>query len=335
MTAIVRRRARAEWGQILARSRGAVLAGLILLALLIAYQVRSGHILNAFQLLVLANGGMALAWAAVGLTFVVIVGGFDLSVGAVMTLANVLAATLLTGSGWVDVPVLLAILVVGGLAGAINGWLVAVARVQSIIVTLAAMFVWSGVSLLILPQPGGSIPGYVSTAVAGSLTKGLPVALLWLAALLFAVWLFRQTPAWHAVFAVGDNESAAARSGVHATRVKIIAYLMAGACYAMAGLFLSGQSTGGDPHIGDPFLLTAFAAVVVGGTPLGGGRGTFVGAIFGAFIVATLGSVLLALGVTSYWTDVVQGSVLLAAVVLPILTSRAAGLLRAKRTASR
>jgi ribose transport system permease protein len=108
------------------------------------------------------------------------------------------------------------------------------------------------------------------------------------------------------------------------TRSKLLAYTAAGVCYAIAGLFLSAQSTGGDANIGNPFLLTAFAAVVLGGTPLGGGRGTFVGTVLGALVVATLGSVLLSLGVTSYWTDVVQGAVLILAVVLPTLVARMA-----------
>jgi ribose transport system permease protein len=306
-----------------ARNQGSIISGLLLLALLVIYQAQAGKILSPIQVRILLNGALALVWAALGLTFVVVAGGFDLSVGSLMSLANVLAATLLAGTA-TDPLVIIGILALGGLAGLVNGVLIAVVRIQSIIVTLAAMFIWSGVALLIMPQPGGVIPGYVSDLTGGTLGP-VPIALVWLVVILAAIALFRQTSGWSVLFSVGGDEVAARRSGVRVTRGKLLAYTAAGVCYALAGLFLSAQSTGGDANIGTPFLLTAFAAVILGGTPLGGGRGTFVGAIFGALVVATLGSVLLSLGVTSYWTDVVQGAVLIFAVVLPTVASRIAG----------
>lgn len=304
----------------LARNQGAIIAGVILVILLVIYQVQAGRILSPIQIRILLNGALALVWAAIGLTFVVIAGGFDLSVGSMMSVANVLAATLLAGTA-TDPLVILAILLVGAAAGLANGVLVAVVRIQSIIVTLAAMFIWSGVALLIMPQPGGLIPSYMADVTGGSI-GGIPVAAVWLALLLAAIGAFRQTSAWNVLFSVGGDEVGARRSGVRVTQAKLLAYAAAGVCYAIAGLFLSAQSTGGDANIGTPFLLTSFAAVILGGTALGGGRGTFVGTILGALVVATLGSVLLSLGVTSYWTDVVQGTVLILAVVLPILVTR-------------
>ncbi len=313
---------RARRVRAVSRNQGAIIAGVILVVLLVVYQAQSGKILSTIQMRILLNGALALVWAAIGLTFVVVAGGFDLSVGALMSLANVLAATLLAGT--VSDPfVIAAILLVGGLAGLANGVLIAVVRIQSIIVTLSAMFIWSGVALLIMPQPGGVIPGYVSDLTGGSL-GGVPVALIWIAAIVGAIAVFSQSSAWNVLFSLGGDEVGARRSGVRVTRGKLLAYTTAGVCYAIAGLFLSAQSTGGDANIGTPFLLTAFAAVILGGTPLGGGRGTFVGTVLGALVVATLGSVLLSLGVTSYWTDVVQGAVLILAVVLPTLVARIA-----------
>ena len=305
----------------LRRNQGALFAAAALIVLLVIYQAQAGRILTPIQVRILLNGSLSLVWAALGMTFVVVVGGLDLSVGSVISLANVLAATLLAGS-LSDPVVLVAILVIGGLTGLLNGLLVAVARIQSIIVTLAAMFIWSGVALLIMPQPGGVIPGYLGDLFGGSITPQLPASLVWIVAIAVVIGIFRWSPAWNAVFAVGGDEANARRSGIRAMRVKLAAYTAAGICYALAGLFLSAQSTGGDANIGTPFLLTAFAAVVVGGTPLGGGRGTFLGSILGALIMSTLGSVLLALGVTSYMTDVVEGSVLIVAVVAPALVGR-------------
>ena len=306
----------------LSRNQGAIIAGVILLVLLVVYQYQAGRVLSVIQVRILLNGALALVWASIGLAFVVVAGGFDLSVGSVMSLANVLAATLLAGTSS-DPLVIAAILLVGALAGLANGFLIAVVRIQSIIVTLAAMFIWSGLALLIMPQPGGVIPVYLADVTGGS-AAGIPVALVWLIGILGAIAVFRQSSAWNVLFAVGGDEVGARRSGVRVTRGKLLAYAAAGGCYATAGLFLSAQTTGGDANIGTPFLLTSFAAVILGGTPLGGGRGTFVGAVLGALVVAMLGSVLLSLGVTSYWTDVVQGTVLILAVVLPILVTRAA-----------
>jgi ribose transport system permease protein len=299
------------------RNYGALLAGILLLVLLTIYQAQSDEILSSFQIRVLFNGALALVWAAIGLTFVVVAGGFDLSIGSIMSLANVLAATLL-GGGSADILVVLAILGVGAFAGFANGFLVAVVGIQSIIVTLAAMFIWFGVALLIMPQPGGVIPDYFSDLFGGKIGDSIPVAAIWIAAILIAIAIFRQTSAWSVLFAIGGDDVSARRSGVRDVRARLLAYLAAGVCYAMAGLSLSAQSTGGDANIGTPFLLTTFAAVILGGTPLGGGRGTFLGSVFGAFVVATLGSVLLSLSVTSYWTDIIQGTVLIVAVMVPI-----------------
>jgi ribose transport system permease protein len=305
------------------RNRGSIVSALVFLILLTIYQIQSDRILTPVQARILLNGSLALVLAGVGLTFVIIAGGFDLSVGALMSLGNVLAATLLTGAIERDAFILVAILAIGAFAGFVNGMLVAVTRIQSIIVTLASMFIWSGVALLIMPAPGGIIPGYVSDGFGGKIGT-FPIALLWLLGVLAVIGIFRQTPAWDSLFAVGGDEVSAGRTGINTTRSKVLAYTAAGLFYSLAGLSLSAQSTGGDANIGNPFLLTTFAAVVLGGSPLGGGRGTFTGSVFGALVVAILGTVLLSLGVTSYVTDVVQGLVLILAVVAPILISRVA-----------
>jgi ribose transport system permease protein len=306
----------------LSRNQALIVALAILVFLIVVYQVQSGALLTAFQLRIIVNGAMATVFAALGLTFVIVVGGFDLSIGAVISLTNVLAATLLTGSAIPDVPLIGLLLIIGLVIGAINGLLVVFGRLQSFIVTLATMFIWSGLALLLLPQPGGLIPASVSDALAGRITDWIPAGIVWLAGVVLVLAVFRRSRVWDHLFAVGSDEAAAERAGVPTGRIKVGAFAIAGMCYAIAGLFLSAQSTGGDANIGNPFLLTTFAAVIVGGTPLGGGRGTFAGSIVGAFVIATLGTVLLSLGVTSYMTDVAHGAVLLLAVVIPTTVAR-------------
>jgi ribose transport system permease protein len=305
-----------------ARNQAALFAALILLVLIGIYQYQSGRLLTPFQLKIMVNGSMATVFAAVGLTIVLVSGGFDLSIGAIISLTNVLLATLMSGSAIQDSFVVVLVLGVGLGAGLINGILVEVGRLPSIIVTLATMFIWSGVALLLLPQPGGFIARYLSDALAGTFAPWAPAGLLWLGLLAALLFLFHRTPWRSMLFATGADARAAARAGVRTNRVTIGAFGAAGLCYAIAGLFVSAQGTGGDANIGNAFLLTTFAAALLGGTPLGGGRGTFAGAILGGFIVATLGMVLLSLDVTSYMTDVVQGMILIIAVLVPIVGRR-------------
>ncbi len=297
-------------------NQGVIISSTAVLILLVIYMLKSGRLLTPFQAKVMVNGGMALAFASVGVSIVVITGGFDASVGSIIGLVNVLAATTLLGTFPHDIFILLGLLLVGVCAGLLNGLLVAVGRIQSIIVTLAMMFVWTGVSLLILNKPGGFIPTWFAKFFEGTIFDKFPIAVLWLILLFIVLSIFRHTHLFTTIYAIGSDEQSALRSGINVVGTKVIAFSLAGLCYAISGLFLSAQTTSGDPNIGDPFLLTAFTAVVVGGTQFGGGRGSLIGSIFGAYIVTLLDSVLLSMGVTSYYTDIVQGSLLVLAVAV-------------------
>jgi len=304
------------------RNQGVIISSTAVLLLLIVYMVKSGKFLTPFQAKVLVNGGMALAFASIGVSIVVITGGFDASVGSILGLVNVLAATMLMDKFPHDIFILIGLLFVGLFAGMINGILVSVGKIQSIIVTLAMMFVWTGVSLLVLNKPGGFIPTWYAKFFEGTIFNKFPVAIIWLILLFIILFLFRNTKLSTFIYAIGSDEHSALRSGINVVRTKIIAFSLAGLCYAVSGLFLSAQTTSGDPNIGAPFLLTAFTAVVVGGTQFGGGRGSLIGSVFGAYIVTLLDSVLLSMGVTSYYTDIVQGSLLVLAVAVGTVVPR-------------
>ena len=300
--------------QYVSHNKGITISIVILTVMLIIYTWNSNFSLSFFQVKNLLNGGMALSLATIGETLSVLSGGLDLSVGAVVSMTNVLAATMLTGVYPADIGVIFFLLLLGGIAGGINGFLIFFVRLPSFIVTLASMFIIGGLNLLILPQPGGFIPDNFADTLSGTLAGRIPMAGLWLVLVALAVIVFQKTKLYDDIRAIGSDDERAYLSGINIKLVGLIAYALGGVFYALAGLFISACATGGDPRIGEPFLLLAFAAVVLGGTPFGGGRGKLLGGIFGAYILTTLDSIMLSLRITSFMTEIVRGVILIIAV---------------------
>jgi ribose transport system permease protein len=292
---------------------GPVVAAAVLVVLLVIYALFAS-LFSSFTVQALCNDSAALALAAVGETLVVLSGGIDLSVGAIMGLVNVVLATHMTGSGGNDVGWILLTLAIAVGAGLLNGVLVAYLRLQSIIVTIATLFIFSGIALKILDQPGGMVPrNFIDTLTGVSL---IPRALIVVLAAA-VIWLaLRRTRLGSAIYAVGGDAESAHMSGVPVARTLLATYALAGLFYGLAGIFYTAQTGSGDPRTGTSFLLAAFIAVVLGGTRFGGGEGSAVGSIIGAFIVTTIVAVIFVLGVDTFWTGIVEGVVLAAAVLL-------------------
>jgi ribose transport system permease protein len=294
---------------------GTVGPALVLIALFIIYAAIEPSVLTLLQLNTIASEGAAVAIAAAGGTLVVLVGGFDLSVGLVLSLINVIIATKIgasVGSQILMVPVALA---AGGLIGFINGALVNFVRIPSIVATLAMSFFWGGVALLVLAQPGGEVPLEFVTWFTGNLGNAIPTPLV-LVLIVAILWVvLKRTPLGRAIYAVGGDPAAAAANGVRVRLTSVLAYTFAGVLYGLAGVFLTAQSASGDPNVGAPLLLTVFAAIVIGGVAFGGGRGDVVGSMIGAYILYLIADVLFSLGVSSFYTNILNGSVLLVAVV--------------------
>jgi len=288
----------------------------LVIFILFIYQIKSGTALNEFQIRTLVNGGMALSLASVGLAIIIISGGFDASVGSIITVINVIAATTMTDQIHADIAICILLLILGTIIGAINGFLIAYAKIQSIIATLATNFVWFGVSLLLLAKPGGFIPHWFNLLLQGSYVKNIPNSAIWLLLLIISITFFRRTKFYRSIYAIGSDPEAAYRNGINVKLTRLKVYAVAGFLYALSGLFLSAQTTSGDPNIGIAFMLLGFSAVVIGGTPFGGGRGSLFSGITGAYILRLLDSVLISIGVTSYFNDIFQGSILLITVVI-------------------
>jgi erythritol transport system permease protein len=268
------------------------------------------------------------------MTFVILSGGIDLSVGSVAGLAGILAGVLLD-TGLVLRPfgvvvyfhawlVVVLALLAGALAGALNGLLVARLNVAPFIATLGSLYVARGAALLI--SGGATYPNLAGrpdlgntgflTLGSGSLL-GLPVP-IWLMLAFAAAGLFvaGRTPFGRRVYAVGGNERAAGLSGVRVPWIKFAVYVISGVCAAMVGLIIAAQLASAHPATGETFELNAIAAVVLGGTSLAGGRGGVGGTIAGAFVIGVLADGLILLGVSQFWQIVIKGIVIVLAVIL-------------------
>ncbi|MCC5983877.1 MAG: ABC transporter permease [Rhodobacteraceae bacterium] len=261
----------------------------------------------------LARASLPFAFATAAMAVVVIVGGIDLSVGSMMAVCSVTAAVLMTMMGWV--PAVAITLLVGLAMGAINGSLIVVTRVPDIVVTLAMLFVWEGVALLILGSPGGTADRALTGMVRGW-TGPVPSALLLMLICVFAVWWpLSRSKLGLSIYATGSDEEAAFRSGVAVGRTRVAAYAICGLYCAMGGLSLVMLTGIGEPVPG-PYLMASVAAVVLGGVVLGGGRGGMLGPIIGVFVLRIIRTMLTLMGVDPNVTTIVEGSIMVAVVML-------------------
>ena len=321
---------------ILMKLRAAIALGV----LIVTFSILSPEFLTTGNLSILVKHVAINAILAIGVTFVILSGGIDLSVGSIAGLCGILAGALLS-EGVVLTPLgiriylhawlVVAIVLAAGMAvGAANGWLVARLGVAPFIATLGTLYVARGAALLTsdgatFPNLAGSVElgntGFTQLGTAQAL--GLPVA-VWLMAALAIVALFvsRYTPFGRQVYAVGGNERAALVAGVRVARVKLLVYVISGFCSALVGLVIAAQLGAAHPATGQTFELNAIAAVVLGGTSLMGGRGTIGGTLIGAFVIGVLADGLVLLGVSEFWQMVVKGLVIVVAVVLDRIQRR-------------
>lgn len=311
----VRRRASSA-GLFFSRNRGTLIITAVFVTLLVLSTVFSGGTFGYFEASFMSSGGATLALAAMGQALVILVGGFDLSVGAVVSLVNVVLATQMGADIGSQIGVGLLGVGIGGAVGAFNGFFIAVLGLQPIVVTLSSMFLIRGVTVLVLDSPGGTIPdGFKNFFTGAVIPNLLPASLLVIVAAAVLWLLLKGTRFGVSIYAIGSDEESARSAGIGVRRTKFLTYVVAGLFYGAAGVFISAQTGSGDPLIGEPLLLETFAAAVLGGTVLGGGRGGLIGAIFGAYTLMLMVNILLALNVAAYYSSVAEGIVLVLAVL--------------------
>lgn len=300
------------------------------LILIVAFfSVASEHFLSYANLSGILLSAAVTGILALGTTFVIVTGGIDLSIGTGMTLCAVMSGVFLVNIGLplaVGVP---AAILFGGVIGLVNGFAIAVLKIPPFIATLAMMMIAQGLALIISqaqPIYFNDVPGYVDIAL-GSVIPGtdLPNAILVFALMaIIAAVVLAKTLLGRFAFAIGSNEEATKLSGVRTGTWKLLVYVFAGLFTGVAGVVMSARLSSAQPSLGLGYELEAIAAVVIGGTSLRGGRGTIVGTIIGALIMAVLTNGLRIMSIPQEWQNVAVGIVILLAVYLDMLRRKEA-----------
>ena len=258
------------------------------------------------------------ALIAFGMTFVILTGGIDLSVGSTLALTGAVAASLLA-SGMDPIIAMGIALILGLILGAINGVIITKGKVAPFIATLATMTIYRGLTLVY--TEGRPISGLGDSMAFQLFGKGyffgIPVPVVTMI-LTFAVLYFilHKTTFGRRVYAVGGNEEASRLSGISPDRVKIAVYAITGLLAAMSALILTSRLNSAQPTAGESYELDAIAAVVLGGTSLTGGKGWIFGTLVGALIIGVLNNGMNLIGVSSFFQQVVKGIVILLAVLI-------------------
>jgi ribose transport system permease protein len=266
-----------------------------------------------------ANKGVLLALVAVAQTFVVLTAGIDLSVGMIFILCNCLASYIVVGSGFTASFGVIGVLAAGLACGALNGLIVIYGRLQPIVTTIATGAMFFGIALLLRPFPGGEVQEGLADFLTGQLPGGIPASMMALVVVMLVIWVpFRRSMLGRVVYAVGSSEQAAYMSGLHIRRAKFAAYCLSGLLASIGGLFITFVTYTGEASIANAntYTLNSIAAVVLGGVSLFGGRGSAVGAIFGALIFRTIGDLLFVFDLDPLWQPLFLGIVLLISVCL-------------------
>ena len=303
------------------------------------FAVMAPNFLSTANAVIISKHVALNAFLAIGMTFVIITGGIDLSVGSIVGLCAMVAGWLVlngvdTGLGyavWFNTwEIVGLVMLVGVGVGWINGILITRLNVAPFIATLGTLYIARGAALLssgrrTFPNLSGSEDmGTASFPVIGTgSVLGLPV-MVWMliAVALLAHYISRRTPLGRHVYAVGGNERGAALSGVKVNRIKMFVYMFSGFCAALVGLIIASQLQAPHPATGETFELNAIAAAVLGGTSMSGGRGRIFGTIVGAFVIGILSDGLIMMGVSSFWQTVIKGIVIIVAVVIDQAQSR-------------
>lgn len=299
------------------RQKAQIIVTLLVLAVMItAFTALNSRFFTFTNFQNIARNAAPLIIVSCAMTAVMIARGLDLSVGSVIAMSSVLAASLAIAG----VPLLLAFLIAvlcGVLAGAINGAVIVFFDVSPIIVTLGSLNIARGISYLI--TPGAIMVGLPDDwGVLGTsqfLGIPLPIVAALIVASFFGMLLHFTTFGKH-VYAIGGNSQAARLSGINIERTLIVLYLLSGAMAAFAGIVLSSRIGSGDPNIGIGFELQVIAAVIIGGTSLSGGEGNIIGIVLGAIIITILSNGLNLAGVEPFWQYIAQGLVLISAVII-------------------
>jgi ribose/xylose/arabinose/galactoside ABC-type transport system permease subunit len=257
------------------------------------------------------------ALLAFGITFVIITGGIDLSVGSIVAVTGVVAASLAQNGDYPLIIVITGGLVAGLAFGLFNGFLVTKSKIAPFIVTLGTMTIGRGLALIL--SNGRPVSNLTENfnAIGSGKFLGLPIPIIILI-LVFVICsiVLRKTIFGRYIYAIGGNEQAAWASGINVSKIKLAAYAICGALSGLAGILLAARISTGQPNSGMGFELDAIAAVVIGGTSTTGGRGTMIGTLIGVLLIGVINNGLDLMNVTSYYQQVIMGLIIIGAVLM-------------------
>lgn len=263
------------------------------------------------------------ALLAFGVTFVIITGGIDLSLGSMVAVAGVVAASFAHPDTYpIAVPIFMGLLA-GVVMGAFNGFVITRSNVPPFIVTLGTMTIGRGLALILSKGRPISNLSDSFNFIGGGQLLGIPMPIFILIVLfVICAVLLNKTVLGRYMYAIGGNEQAARASGIPLNKIKMTVYTLCGGLAGLAGILLTSRITTGQPNAGAGFELDAIAAAIIGGTSTSGGTGTMAGALIGALLIGVISNGLDLLNVTSYYQQVVMGVIIIGAVVLDSLNHK-------------
>lgn len=324
----------ASIGIILLKLRTLIALVLLTAVFTILVQSTKGiNFLNPLNLITISKHVAITGIMAIGMTFVILTGGIDLSVGSIVGICGMIAGGLINEGLVLNVfgitiyfqiwVIVLICLILGIILGGVNGLLITKLNVAPFIGTLGMMYIARGFANL--RSGGATFPNLQGKAELGNTGFtilgsgkffGLPLSIWLMIALLgITIYVTKKTPLGRHIYAIGGNKRAAELSGVQVKKVTTLVYMFSGFCSALVGLIIASQLVAAHPATGESYEMNAIAAAVLGGTSLSGGIGTVGGTIVGAFVIGVLSDGLVMLGVSEFWQNVIKGLVILAAVI--------------------
>ena len=309
---------RSRWSSLTAR-QPALFALVLLVMALVINLILQPNMFAAGTLYSNMRVFLPIILLTVGQAIVILGGGIDISVGGIVSIVNAVMATRvgLEGSTEEMWRFVFLSLLIGLAAGAINGFFIAYLRLQPIITTYATSFLYVGLALFILPNPGGGIPGDIAALYRNSMPLRLPLA-FYVIALILLIWFYvSSTRFGKFLYAVGGKAEAAYETGVPVTQVQFGTYVASGLMSALAGIAITMLSGSGNAEIGVSMTLTSITAVVVGGNALSGGIGGVVGPVMGALTLGIIQNIISFANINTWWETFVKATIIVAALAAP------------------
>lgn len=310
-----------------------------LFILLIFFSFKAPNFTEWSSIVLMVKHSSIYGLLALGMTLVIITGGIDLSVGAVVGLSGMIAGGLMiegirlpwiAGTIYPNVPlILLVVFVLAIIIGLFSGFLIAYMKVPAFIATLGTMYICRGAAML--RNGGATFPNLFGDAAKGNLgfdligsgtIPGIEVPysiVIFLVMAAIAAFIMKKTPLGNQIYAVGGNERAATLSGIKINKVKMFVYVFSAFCAALSGIIMTSQLRAAHPATGESWEMNAIASVVLGGTSMSGGLGTIGGTIVGILVINVLNDGMIMMGVSSFWQMVIKGIVIIVAVVIDLV----------------